>query len=129
MMQNKLILSTATSKQNILFILQHIQNFISPKLTLLLLQPSATVMLPLVSPFVRLLSLNHLSDALSTCQIPFATSVNPPPYPKILFPPPGLTSPWRHVGASSSAPNYSLANSSAETTSNCYETKRNNLRP
>ncbi|KAL7405490.1 hypothetical protein ABVT39_001913 [Epinephelus coioides] len=47
----------------------------------------------------------------------------------MLFPPPGLTSPWRHAGASSSAPNYSLANSFTERTSNCYETERNNLRP
>jgi len=53
---------------------------------------------------------------------------NPCPHSAILFPPPGLTSPRRHAGASSSAPDYSLTNSSKETTSNCYETERNNLR-
>lgn len=51
------------------------------------------------------------------------------PHPAMLFPPPGLTSPWRHAGASSSAPNYSLASSSAEKAPNCYETERNNPRP
>lgn len=47
-----------------------------------------------------------------------------PPHPAMPLPQPGLTSPRRHAGASSSAPDYSLANSSAEKTSSCYETRR-----
>lgn len=51
------------------------------------------------------------------------------PQPSTLFPQPGLTSPWRHAWASSSAPNYGPANSSTKETPNGYEMERNNLRP
>lgn len=79
---------------------------------------------------------NLLTDILAQCTSPPLLKLPPlplpPPHtltPAMLFPPPGLTSPGRHAGASSSAPNYSLANSSTEKTSNCYETEGNNLRP
>lgn len=81
----------------------------------------AIYVMPLCPP-VDQLRVSRLSDGLPSTSFPY-------PRPTMLFPKPELTSPWRHAGASSSAPNYTLATSSTEKTSNYYETERNNLGP
>lgn len=73
----------------------------------------ATVGVPICQPAEPQPSLRHSKHVSNTLRHPGSPQ---PPHPKILFPPPGLTSAWWHVGASSSAPNYSLAKSSTETT-------------
>lgn len=72
-----------------------------------------------------------MAFSLATGPRPCPTSpfLLPATGPPCFSPQLGLTSPWRHARASSSAPNYSLASSTVETTSNCYEPETSRKHP